>query len=102
MNRVINPKRCDDEDLISIPDASAWASGFLNKDVTNSNISYLIQYALIRKFDFGGTLKVSLSDLKQYYEIHRQNNIEATRYRSGQATFIPFECTAEFPVLSIH
>ena len=76
MNRVINPKRCDDEDLISIPDASAWASGFLNKDVTNSNISYLIQYALIRKFDFGGTLKVSLSDLKQYYEIHRQNNIE--------------------------
>ena len=36
----------------------------------------MIQYALIRKFDSDGTLKVSLSDLKKYYEMHRKNNIE--------------------------
>ena len=76
MQVVANSELNDYKDLISIPDASTWASNFLNKDVTNSNISYLIQYALIRKFDLEGTLKVSLSDLKKYYETHRKNNIE--------------------------
>ena len=76
MQVVANSELNDYKDLISIPDASTWASNFLNKDVTNSNISYLIQYALIRKFDLEGTLKVSLSDLKKYYETQRKNNIE--------------------------
>ena len=66
----------ESKDLISIPDASSWASNFLEKKVTNSNINYLIQYALIKKFDQNGTLKVSLSDLKQYYETLKKNSIE--------------------------
>ena len=40
MQAVINSEVYDNKDLISIPDASIWASNFLNKDVTNSNISY--------------------------------------------------------------
>lgn len=84
MQAVISSEVYDNKDLISIPDASIWASKFLNKDVTNSNISYLIQYALIRKFDFGGTLKVSLSDLKKYYELHRKNSAEQwNRYKDN-------------------
>lgn len=66
----------DNKDLVSIPDASVWASNFLKKDVTNSNINYLIQYALVRKFEYEGMFLVSLSDLKKYYEIHKKNSIE--------------------------
>ena len=31
-------------DLMSIKQASLWASDYLNKKVTTSNISYLIQF----------------------------------------------------------
>ena len=51
-------------DLISISEASKWASEFLNRDISNSNICYLIQYALIRKIVHNGSSKVSLSELK--------------------------------------
>lgn len=67
---------CNSEDLVSISDASAWASDFLNRNVTNSNIGYLIQYALIRKFSSKGILMVSLSDLKKYYETSKKSNFE--------------------------
>ncbi len=35
--------------LLTIKAASFWASEYLNKNVTESNISYLIQYGKIRK-----------------------------------------------------
>ncbi|GEM_PF-4420092 len=38
MNRIITEK-----DLLTIKEASEWASGYLGKNVTNSNISYLVQ-----------------------------------------------------------
>jgi DNA modification methylase len=54
--------------LISIPEASEWASGYLNKKVTPSNISYLVQYARIKKADNNGTVCVYIDDLKKYYD----------------------------------
>lgn len=39
----------NNSDLVTIAQASKWAAGFLKKNVTTSNISYLIQYALIKK-----------------------------------------------------
>ncbi len=76
MQAIISSEAYENKDLVSISDASIWASNFLKKEVTNSNICYLVQYALIRKFDSEGMLMVSLSDLKKYYEIHKKNNIE--------------------------
>lgn len=35
------------QELLSIKEASQWASKYLDKDVTTSNISYLIQYGRI-------------------------------------------------------
>ena len=37
------------ETLINIREASKWASQYLDRQVTTSNISYLIQYGRIKK-----------------------------------------------------
>lgn len=49
-------------------EASAWAKDYLKEDVTPSNISYLVQYGKVRRHVRGGATKVSLDDLKEYYE----------------------------------
>lgn len=56
-----------EDDLISIPEAGHWATTLLGKKVTNSNISYLIQYGRIQKFSNGEAVKVSKTELLKYY-----------------------------------
>ena len=59
------------QELLSISQASQWASSYLDKPVTPSNISYLIQYAKVRRYiDEERRLKVHLGELKQYYDEH--------------------------------
>lgn len=53
--------------LLTIKEASIWASAFINKYVTESNISYLIQYGKVRKYEDNGSVCVSEEDLKKYY-----------------------------------
>jgi len=38
------------QELLSVSEASKWATEYLDKPVTSSNISYLIQYAKIKKY----------------------------------------------------
>jgi hypothetical protein len=57
----------DPADLMTITQASQWASDYLKKRVTASNISYLIQYGRIQKYDSHGTTKVSKQELITYY-----------------------------------
>lgn len=52
-------------ELFTIKEASLWASNHLNKNVTVSNISYLIQYGKIRKY---GKNAVSKAELVNYYK----------------------------------
>jgi hypothetical protein len=40
----------EEKKLISLREASDWASQYLNRKVTVSNISYLIQYGRIKKY----------------------------------------------------
>ena len=40
--------------LLTVSEASAWASERLGRDVTTSNISYLVNYGRIRKESNGG------------------------------------------------
>ena len=55
--------------LLSLPQASLWASDYLDKPVSISNISYLIQYAKIRKhIDEENKIKVHIQELKDYYD----------------------------------
>ncbi|MBF0608952.1 MAG: DNA methyltransferase [Candidatus Magnetobacterium sp. LHC-1] len=57
----------DTDDLFNIKEASEWATARLGKAVTTSNISYLIQYGLIKKLGENGTTKVSRQELADYY-----------------------------------
>ena len=53
--------------MLSIGDASAWATKWTGREVTTSNISYLINYGRIRKESNGGSTMVSVDELKSYY-----------------------------------
>lgn len=46
-------------DLISIQEASEWASRLLNRVIAPTNISYLIQYGKIKKYGDNGKTKVT-------------------------------------------
>jgi len=54
-------------ELLSIKEASIWASEYLKKNVTTSNISYLVQYGRIPKIGENGSTRVSKQDLIDYY-----------------------------------
>ena len=60
----------DPVDLITISEASKYATELLSKNVTTSNISYLIQYGRIKRYGLNGNVLISLSELKQYYQQH--------------------------------
>lgn len=55
------------QDLLSLQQASVWASSLLNKNVTSSNIAYLVQYGKIPKLGRNGSTFVSKTDLQHYY-----------------------------------
>jgi hypothetical protein len=61
---------------LTLSDASVWASKFMKKDITTSNISYLIQYGLVRKLDEGGITKVYEQDLKEYYSEQKNKELQ--------------------------
>lgn len=54
--------------LATILEASKWASNYLEKEVSTSNISYLIQYGKVKKHGTNGSILIDLDDLKKYYE----------------------------------
>jgi hypothetical protein len=55
-------------ELVSTKEASEWASDYLEKDVSPTNISYLVQYGKVRKHGENGSTLVDLNDLKSYYQ----------------------------------
>lgn len=54
--------------LLSLKDAAKWASQFLRRKITVSNISYLIQYGRIKNYGNGGNPLVNREELQNYYE----------------------------------
>ncbi len=57
--------------LVTINEASRWATNYLDKEVTPTNISYLVQYGKVKKCGENGPTLVDLNDLKKYYESWR-------------------------------
>ena len=55
-------------ELLSIKEASEWASHYLKKKVTTSNITYLIQYGRVKKIGDNGITQVSKLELINYYK----------------------------------
>jgi len=60
------------ENLLSIKEASVWATEFTGKSVTPSNIAYLINYGRIDKIGENGNVFVAKQDLINYYENYRR------------------------------
>ena len=54
-------------DLRTIKETGLWASCFLEKNVTGSNISYLIQYGIIKKYYIDGKTLIDILELEKYY-----------------------------------
>jgi len=57
-----------DKPLYTLKEASEWASKYLNRNVTISNLSYLIQYGRIKKYPNNGNTFVNINELKDYYD----------------------------------
>lgn len=64
-------------ELLSIQEAAIWASDYLNKNVTTSNISYLVQYGKVRKLGNDGNTQIAKSELLDYYKsYHGKREVE--------------------------
>lgn len=57
-----------EEKLIKLKEASEWASQYLSRRVTISNISYLIQYGRIKRYVNNGNSLINIEELKEYYD----------------------------------
>lgn len=55
------------DELLTIREASEWATNYTQKTVTTSNISYLIQYGRIKKIGGNGSAQVIKQGLIDYY-----------------------------------
>ena len=58
----------EDNMFLTIKDASLWASQYLSRNITVSNISYLIQYGRIKNYGSNGNPLIKKEELMNYYE----------------------------------
>lgn len=69
--------------LINLKEASEWASQFTGKNISVSNISYLLQYGRIRKFSNNSRVLIDLSELKEYFENNSFEHISKQEKKNG-------------------
>ncbi|MDQ3133152.1 MAG: site-specific DNA-methyltransferase, partial [Acidobacteriota bacterium] len=63
------------ENLLTIKEASVWATNFLGKSVTPSNIAYLVNYGRVNKLGENGNTYVAKQDLIDYYETYQRETV---------------------------
>ena len=63
-------------ELLSLSEASNWASKYMGRKVTVSNITYLIQYGKIPKYDNNGNTQILKEDLMYYYRNHYYSKVD--------------------------
>ena len=65
----------NNKNLLTVKEASIWASKLLNKNISESNISYLIQYGKISKIKNGKKILIDTNELAKYYnDINKEQN----------------------------
>ncbi|NMB82460.1 MAG: site-specific DNA-methyltransferase, partial [Ignavibacteria bacterium] len=70
-------------ELLSIKEASSWATEYLERKVTTSNISYLIQYGRIKKVGDNGSIQVRKEELIEYYKDQKNSRKELWEEQLG-------------------
>lgn len=58
----------EEKKLLNLREASIWASQYLNRKVSISNISYLLQYGRITKYGNSNSPLINMDELKNYYD----------------------------------
>jgi hypothetical protein len=48
--------------LLTIREASDWATSFLGRDISESNIAYLVQYGKVKKYGNNGSSQIHISE----------------------------------------
>ena len=71
------------QELLTIKEASKWASNYLKKQVTTSNISYLIQYGRVSKIGDNGSTQVVKEELLNYYQQNNRTKEERWKDKLG-------------------
>jgi len=74
----------EEKKLLTMQEASKWASDFLNRKVSRSNIAYLIQYGLFRKYNNNRSTLVDINDLKNYYQSYQKERIQNWKKKTGE------------------
>ncbi|HEX8128632.1 MAG TPA: DNA methyltransferase [Pyrinomonadaceae bacterium] len=72
------------KELLNIKEASVWASEYLGKNVTPSNITYLINYGRIPKLGANGSIHVSKDDLVEYYKDYKNSREHSWKNQLGK------------------
>lgn len=77
---IVDPKQ-DKQDsfdgFFTIKEAALWATEYLQRNVSNANISYLINYGKVRKYTRNGAVVIMKDELEQYYQsYHAQRQVE--------------------------
>ncbi|GAB4290499.1 MAG: restriction endonuclease subunit M [Myxococcota bacterium] len=57
-----------EDKFVNLREASRWASQYLNRKITVSNISYLLQYGRITRYGNDGNTLIDREELKSYYD----------------------------------
>ncbi|HEX9960889.1 MAG TPA: hypothetical protein VGB00_08150, partial [Pyrinomonadaceae bacterium] len=63
------------KEILDIKEASVWASEYIGKTVTTSNIAYLINYGRVNKIGSNGSILVAKQDLINYYQNYQREKI---------------------------
>jgi len=70
--------------ILSLKEASEWATDYLGKDVSKSNISYLVQYGKVKKLQTEAKVTgVDKSELKKYYDLNVKTKEEEWKESLG-------------------
>lgn len=60
------------KEFLNVKEASIWATKHIGKDVTPSNIAYLINYGRVKKRGENGNIFVAKEDLEDYYKSYKR------------------------------
>jgi len=84
-NYFINPGQAKKamNGFLTVKQASEWATKHINKNVTTSNISYLIQYGRIRKIGENGSTLVDKEELINYYKSYNGSRTNDWKEKLG-------------------
>ena len=67
----------------TLQQASQWATEYMGKNVTSSNISYLVQYGKVKKFESNGITQIAKEELKAYYDALGGNRASQWKEKLG-------------------